>query len=177
MATVTLTSSYVEFGPCQVTFDAVDLGAFKGGVTFAYSYDVVKSKPDQLSAPNQGWVTNESVVVTTPMIETNIAQLQYVMPLGSYSTSDSKKKITVGGDQFTTADLKQLVITPTTDGFGTLDTDNNNKITIYKAMCMGPVEKQYNMESERVTSLEFHAFADTSRTTGDMLFAIGDTSF
>lgn len=177
MATMTFTSSYVEFGPCQVTFNAYDLGSFKGGVTFRYSYTIVKSKPTQLATANQGWITGEEAIVTVPMIETNITMLQYVMPSGTYSTSGSKHKIVVGGGQLTTSDQHQLIITPTTDGSGTLDSDANNKITVHKAMCMGPIEKQYNMESERTTSLQFDGFADTTRTANDQLFAMGDISF
>jgi len=174
MATGTTTSGNVEFGPCQITFGAVDLGSFKGGVTTNYSYTVVKSKPDQLSTANNAWVTEESIVVTVPILETDISNMQYIMPTGTYATSSTKKEITIGGTQLASADFQQLILTPTTDNSFTLDTDSNNKITIHKALCMGPIEKTYNMEGERVITVEFHGFADTTKAAGEQLMSYGD---
>lgn len=176
MATVSITSTDVEFGPCQVTFGGADLGSFKGGVTFTYSYNIIKSKPDQLSAPNNAWMTEETVVVSVPILETDLTSLQYIMPLGSYSTSGASKKIEVGGDQISSSDFKELIITPVTDGSATLDTDDNNDITVHSCLCMGPIEKSYNMDGERIVKVEFHAFADTSENAGEQLFTLGDVS-
>ena len=175
MAVKTITSTDVEFGACQVTFGAVDLGSFKGGVTFNYSYNVVKSKPDSLSAPNNAWMTNEDVVVTVPILETDVLSLQYVMPLGHYYINGTDKKMEVGGDQIVSGDFKELIIIPITDGSATLSTDENARITVHKALCMGPIEKGYNMENERIVTVEFHGFADTTESAGEQLFTLGDT--
>ncbi len=176
MSTVSINSADVEFGPCQVTFGGTDLGSFKGGVKFHYGYGVAKSKPDQLSAPNNAWVTSEEVIVTVPILETNITKLQYIMPTGTYTLDGAKEKITVGGNQITSDNFQQLVITPITDGSGTLSTDENDKITVHKALCMGPIEKTYNLEGERVITVEFHGFADTTKDAGNQLFTFGDTT-
>lgn len=177
MAVKTITSGSVEFGPCQVTFGATELGSFKGGVTTNYTYTLVKSKPDSLSAPNNAWVTEESFVVTVPVLETIISQMQYWIPTGSYSTSSTKKKMEVGGDQIASGDFKQLILTPITDNSGTLDTDANNKCTVHKALQEGNIEKGYNSDGERVCTLEFHAYSDTSESAGEQLFTWGDVSF
>ena len=176
MSTVSITSTDVEFGSCQVTFGGVDLGSFKGGVTFHYGYTVTKSKPDQLSAPNTAWITVEEATVKVPILETDATSLQYVMPAGTYVLDGSKEKISVGGTQLVSGDFQQLIITPTTDGSATISTDANTKVTIHKALCMGPIDKTYNMEGERVITVEFHAFADTTKSAGNQLFTLGDTT-
>ena len=177
MSTVSITNTDVEYGPCQVTFGAVDLGSFKGGVRVRYSYGVIKSKPDQLSSPNNAWINSEEAVVTVPILETDITSLQYLIPTGTYATDATKKKIKIGGTQLASADFATLIITPVSDGSATLDTDANKKSTIWKALCMGPIEKTYNSEGERVVTVEFHGFADTTRAAGDQLMTLGDTSF
>jgi len=176
MASVSITNTDVEFGPCQVTFGGVDLGSFKGGVRFHYGYGVIKSKPDQLSAPNNAWMTNEEATITVPILETDLTSLQYIMPTGTYTLDGSKKKITVGGTQIASGDFQELIITPITDGAATISTDANDVITVHKVLCMGPVDKTYNMEGERVVTVEFHAFADTSESAGNQLFTLGDTT-
>ena len=72
MAVKTITSGNVEFGACQVTFGVTDLGAFKGGVTTNYTYTKVESKPDSLSAANQAFVTEESMIITIPLLEVDL---------------------------------------------------------------------------------------------------------
>ena len=176
MANVSITSTDVEFGSCQVTLGGVDLGSFKGGVVFHYGFTVVKSKPDQLSSPNNAWITTEEATVRVPILETDLTSLQYVMPAGAYTLDGSKEKIVVGGAQLASADFQQLIITPTTDGAATISTDANTKVTIHKALCMGPIDKTYNMEGERVLTIEFHAFADTTKSAGNQLFTLGDTT-
>ncbi len=177
MSVVSITATDVEYGPCQVTFNAVDLGSFKGGVKLHYAYGVIKSKPDQLAGPNNAWVNSEEATVSVPILETDITSLQYLIPTGVYSTSATKKKITLGGTQLASGDFATLIITPISDGSATLDTDANKKATLWKALCMGPIEKTYNSEGERVVTVEFHGFFDTTRTAGDQLLTLGDTSF
>lgn len=177
MAVQTITATNVRFGACQVTFGGTDLGSFKGGVRLRYNFGVVKSRPDSLGTANNAWMTGEEVVVTVPMLETVISMLRYILPTGVYSTDATKKKITIGGTQIASGDFQTLIIIPITDGSATLDTDANNKVTVWKTLCMGPVEETYNMENEKVVTVEFHGFTDTTRAAGDQLMTFGDTSF
>jgi hypothetical protein len=129
-----------------------------------------------LAGPNNAWVNNEEVTVKVPILETDLTSLQYVIPTGTYVTDSTKKKIEIGGTQLASGDFATLIITPISDGSATLDTDANHKATLWKALCMGPIDKSYNSEGERVVTLQFDGFFDTTRPAGDQLLTLGDTS-
>ena len=176
MATVTGTPTYIMYGPCQITFDGTDLGYFKGGSTFRYDVTYIDVKPDQLSSKLKSFVTGEACVLTVPMLETDLAKLTLVMPTGSYTLDGTKKKIQVGGDQLASTDYKEVVLTETTDGSGTISTDSNTKVTIHSALAQIKLEKAYNMENERIVPVEFHGYADTTNSAGNQLFELGDAT-
>ena len=178
MSIMTGTAGNIEFGPCQVTFNAVDLGYFKGGVTFRYDVAWKDIEVDQSSMPVDVRVQSEKAVATVPMAETDLATLRYMMPTGTYTLDGSgvKKKIEVGGGQISVSNAYQLIITPLTDGSGTLTSSNNEKITIYKAFPKIQFNKAYNRDNERVVPVEFHALKDTTKDAGKQLFLLGDST-
>jgi len=178
MSTMTGTAGNIEFGPCQVTFNAVDLGFFKGGVTFRYDVSWFDLTADQSSMLLDQKVVDERAVLTVPMLETDLGTLKNVMAMGTYTldTGGVKKKIEVGGKQVTSSQAYQVIVTPTTDGSGTLTTDTNQKLTIYKAMPHIQLNKTYNRNGERVVQVEFHALADTTKAAGKQLFLMGDST-
>lgn len=178
MAIVAGTPDNIEFGPCQVTFDAVDLGFFKGGVVFTYTVDFYELEVDQSSMYVGTRVMKEMAMATVPMVETNLGILQNVMQTGTYTldTGGDKEKIEFGGKQLLEADQKELVITPISDGAGTISTDLNETITIYKSIAMPQFEKTYNREGERVVPVEFKAYRDGTQAANAQLFLLGDAT-
>jgi len=180
MTVITGTPSNIEFGPCQVTFNAVDLGFFKGGVVFNYSVTFYDIRVDQSTMPVETRVSQESAMATVPMAETDLATLSTVMVTGTYvlDSGGAKKKISFGGKQISVADNgAELIITPISDGSGTLTTDDNEIITIYSAIAKMPsFEKTYNLDGERVVPVEFHAFRDSTKDAGEQFFLMGDST-
>jgi hypothetical protein len=178
MAEMSGDSGNIEFGPCQVTFNSVDLGFFMGGVTFAYNVEYLDLEADQSSMPLEPRITKETAVVTVPMTETDLATLSNVMPTGTYvlDAGAVKKKLSVGGGQVGSADLAELVLTPISDGCGTLTTDNNELLTVHKAFAKIQFEKAYDRENQRVVPVEFHAYRDSTKSCGEQLFLLGDST-
>ena len=64
MATIVGTASYINFGPCQVTYNASDLGYFDGGVSFRYEIDYYEIEVDQLATPIEPRIVAERAVAT-----------------------------------------------------------------------------------------------------------------
>ncbi len=178
MSTMTGTAGNIEFGPCQVTFNAVDLGFFKGGVVFRYDITWYDITADQSSMLLDQKVVDERAVLTVPMMETDLASVRYLLATGTYTLDSglTKKKIEVGGKQVASSQAYQVIVTPTTDGSGTLGTDNNQKLTIYKGMPHIQYTKTYNRQGERIVNVEFHALADTTKGAGKQLFLLGDST-
>lgn len=176
MALIDGDSANIEFGPCQVTFNAVDLGFFKGGVTAVYTVEYVDFEVDQSSMLVDTRMKSERFVVTVPMVETDLPTLYGVMPTGTYAGSGSEKKIEFGGDQLSSSDLKELIINPISDGSGTISTDVNERLTVYKAHARPQLNLAYNRDGERVVPIEFHGFRDSTKNAGKQLFMLGDSA-
>ena len=178
MATISSDATKIEYGPCQVTYNAVDLGFFKGGVTFSYEVGYYDLEVDQSSMLVGSRVQSERCVATVPMVETDLTTLNNVLQTGTYTldSGGSKKKIEVGGKQISASEELELIITPLSDGSGTLTADNNEKITIYKALAKIQFEKAYNRDGERVVPVEFHGYQDSTKAAGKQLFLLGDST-
>lgn len=178
MSVMTGTASKIEFGPCQVTYNAVDLGYFKGGVVFKYDVGWFDIESDQSSMIVDSKVMSERAVLTVPMQETDLATLQTVMATGTYTLDGGgvKKKIEVGGKQPASSTFYQVIVTPLSDGSGTLSTDANEKITIYKAVPKIQLSKAYTRSGERIVPVEFHAIKDSTKDAGKQLYLLGDST-
>jgi len=72
--------------------------------------------------------------------------------------------------------LLQLIIIPLTDNAGTISTDSNQKVTIYKAFPKMTLEYTFDRSGKRLVTVEFHAYANTGNSAGDQLFLLGDTA-
>lgn len=168
----------IQFGPCQVTFGAQDLGYFSGGVEFVAGAEYMDIEVDQSSMPQEGRLIKETAMATVPMAETNLDMLRHVMPQGTYvlDTGAVKEKISVGGKQISSGDYKELIITPISDGSGTLTTDDNEKVTIHKALAKIQFKKAYNRDGIRVVPVEFHAYEDHSQAANERLYLLGDST-
>ena len=180
MSTMTGDVGKLEFGPCQVTFNGVDLGYTKGGVTVEYSQTFLDVEVDQSTMLADIRLQSERVMATVPMAQTDIDSLisasHSTMPAGTRTAQSTKRKIDIGGTAVDYNDAKELIITPLSDGAGTLSSDANNKVTIYKAFPKIQWQKAYNLGDIRIITVEFHGLMDTSKATGVQLFTIGDTT-
>ncbi len=180
MSSMTGTVGNMEFGPCQVTFNGVDLGYTKGGVTVEYTQNFMDIPVDQSTMIADVRLTEERVVATVPMAETDIDSLISTshsnMPSGTRTAESAKRKIEIGGKQVSASDAKELIIVELADGAGTLSTDANKKVTIHKAFPKIQWSKKYDLGDVRVVTVEFHGIMDTSNSAGNQLMTIGDAT-
>jgi len=179
MSQMTGDSANFDFGPCQVTFNAVDLGYVKGGVKVDYAVNYVDLTVDQSPLLVGNRVQSERIVVSVPMAETDLDTLAEVMKTGTKITDGgdpTKKQITFGGKQVSESDAKQLILTPLSDGGLTLETDANKKLTIFKAFPRVQYSKAYSLDDIKVVPVEFHGLMDSTKAAGAQLFAIGDVT-
>ncbi len=178
MATMTITSSDIQMSSAQLTVGGTDIGATNGGIKFTPTVAIQKVFVDQSSMPQRHFITQEEATLTANLTEYNLTKLALVMPGGTYTLDAGavKKKIEVGGDQIATADYVELVVTPTTDGIGTLTTDNNLKITIFKCIPITRPELSFTKDGVRFVPVTFDAIADSTKATGKQLYLLGDST-
>ncbi len=169
----------IEYGPCNVTYNAIDLGWFQGGVTAVYTVEWLDIEVDLYSAPVDSRVMKESIIVTVPLAETDLTTLQQLMPMGTYVLDGGgvKKKIGIGGAQVAKTDFKELKVIPTEDNSGTeVSANENEMITVFVARPNIQFNKAYNRDGNRVVPVEFMGLVDTTKTAGLNLCLFGDST-
>jgi len=178
MTDMTFTDAKIEMSAAQITFGGTDLGGTTGGATFTYTVGMQKIFVDQSSMPRKHKITQEECQAVVNLSEYSFDNLRKALPAGTYTldSGGAKEKIEIGGTQIVSGDYEELIITPVTGGSGTIDTDSNLKVTIYKAIAISNLELGFTKEGVRVIAITFDAIADTTKAAGKQLFALGDTT-
>ena len=179
MGTRTLTPTNINYGAAGITFNSIELGLFQDAVTFTHDITYYEVTSSQISMLLTKRIISERATVVVAMLETELNKLTAVMNSGTYTldSGNTKKKIEFGGHQIADADADTLVITPLGDGIGTETTDNNELITIYKALPEIKLSYAFSLEDGSwVVPVEFHAVQDSTKATGKQLFMLGDST-
>jgi len=161
----------VKLGVCNITFNDVDLGHTKGGVVVTYTpeyHDVTVDKFGNTIVEKV--LIGEKLTVKAPIAEATMSNLAVAMPVTSGDTS----KTTIG-DQVGTALAtlaKQLVLHPIANDAADLSED----VVLYKAIVGSEIALDYTYDGERIVEVTFEALLDESRSAGDYLGLIGDST-
>jgi hypothetical protein len=162
----------------QLTVGGTDIGATDGGIKFTPVMGIKKVFVDQSSMPVRHFITQEEAGLTANLTEYNLTKMNLVMAGHTYTLDSgaTKKKIEVGGGQISTANYVELVVTPITDGSGTISTDANLKITIYKCIPVKHPELSFMKDGVRYIPVQFDAIADSTKAAGKQLYLLGDST-
>lgn len=161
----------VKLGVCNVTFNDVALGHTKGGVTVSYEptyHDVSVDAYGETVVDKR--LLGERLVATVPLAEATLANLQVAIPEGTTSGS----KLTIGssvGDSLAD-EAKELVLHPVENASDNLDDD----VVFHKAVVSSTIELPYQNDGERIIEVEFVALLDESKSDGNYLGLIGDST-
>jgi hypothetical protein len=163
--------SNVKLGVCSVTFNNVALGHTKGGVTVTYAPSYHDITVDQYGETIVGKrLLGEKLSAKVPLAETTLANLQVAIPEGTTSGS----KLTIGssvGDALED-NAHQLVLHPIANDSDNLDDD----VVIHKAVVVSPIEISYKNDGEKIYEVEFDAMLDETKTDGNYLGFVGDST-
>ena len=159
----------VRLGPCDVTYNSVNLGLTKGGVTLELETETYEVKVDQYgeSAISEV-ITARNVTVTVPMAETTLDNLVLVMPgatkVGTGANSRVDIKSAVGTNLLASA--QELKLHPRDMG-----TSEELDVVIPQASTGGNISFSYNANEERVYQVTFKGYVNAAT---DHLLSIGD---
>lgn len=162
----------VKVGVCSVTFGGIDLGHTKGGVEVSYEpihKDVMVDTYGQ--TPVQKYLIGEKFTAKVPLAEYSIANLRNAMPQTEFAGA-ANARVTIGhkAGQAATADAQQLVLHPIAEGTRAFD------IVMYKAYSESSVVLSHKIDEERVIEVEFVALIDETKSDGNYLGLIGDST-
>ena len=155
-----------DLGPCQITFNSVDLGKTKGGVIFRDSMDQVAVSEDQAgTTPVDHILTGRKISVEVLMSRSTLAQLTKVIPGASSMGSYAVIKNQAGIARASTA--QQLILAPLVNGVASTE-----RLTIFKASPVTEIELQFDNENQRVYKVTFNVYPDADN--GNRLYQIGN---
>ncbi len=161
----------VKLGVCSVKFNSVDLGHTKGGVTVTYEptyHDVTVDMYGETVVDKR--LLGEKLLAKVPLAESTLANLQIAIPEGTTSGS----KLTIGstvGDSLAD-ESKQLVLHPIANASDNLDDD----VIFHKAVVSSTIEMPFANDGEKIIEVEFTALLDETKSDGNYLGFIGDST-
>ncbi len=161
----------VKLGVCSVSFNGVDLGHTKGGVTVTYEptyHDMTVDYYGETVIDKR--LLGERLVAKIPLAEATLSNLQIAIPEGTLSGS----KLTIGssvGDSLSDS-AKELVLHPIANESSNLADD----VVFHKAVVASSVELPYLNDGERIMEVEFVAMIDEDKNDGNYLGFIGDST-
>jgi len=149
------TAANVKLGTCSVTFNNVDLGYTKGGVSVSYSTESVEKTVDQEDAPIGEIITKQSFEVKVPMAEYDLQKFETLLPDATLTIDNldpNKMKLELGGGAGTDllALAAELVIAPLGGGA-------NDQIVVHHAVPIPNIEFSFEKDNVRVFEVTFKA--------------------
>ena len=162
----------VQLGPCSVSYNNSDLGHTKGGVEVTYEpvyKDVSVDKYGETVV--EKYLTGEKLSAKVPLAEFTIVNLKAAMPQGTYAGA-ANARITLGKSAGQQAKVlaAQLVLHPLNQG------TRRHDVIFHKAYVASQVVLPHNLEDEKVIEVTFEALLDETKTDGNYLGMIGDST-
>lgn len=163
----------VKLGPCSVKFNGVDVGHTKGGVTVSYEaeyHDVQVDKYGNTVAEKV--LLGEVLKATVPLAEHTIANMLVAIPAAT--SAGGGDRATIGKDaglRMSTV-AAELVLHPLANDVADLSED----VGLHKAVSAEGIEWKYAADGERMAEVVFHALLDETKTDGNRLGFIGDST-
>lgn len=162
----------VQVGVCTVTYNSVDLGHTKGGVEVSYEpvyKDVAVDKYGETVV--EKYLIGEKLTAKVPLAEYTIANLRNSMPQSTFAGA-ANSRITIGASagQKAKVDSYQLVLHPQIEG------TRRHDIVFHKAYVSSTIVLPHKNDEEKVVEVTFEALLDETKSDGNYLGLIGDST-
>jgi hypothetical protein len=162
----------VQLGVCEVTFNGVNLGHTKNGVELTYEpehHDVTVDKYGNTVV--QKYLIGEKLMAKVALAEFTIANLGVAIPQGAFAgAANSRRTIGAAAGKKATDDSAQLVLHPINEG------TRRHDVVIHKAYVGSTIVLNHKNDEEKIIEVEFHALLDETKSDGNYLGFIGDST-
>lgn len=162
----------VQLGVCEVTFNGVNLGHTKGGVEVTYEPEFHDVSVDKYgNTVVEKYLIGEKFMAKVPLAEFTIANLAVAIPNGQFAgAANARRLIGSQAGKKATDSAAQLVLHPISEG------TRRHDIVIHQAFPSSPVTLKHANDEEKIMEVEFHAILDESKSDGNYLGFIGDST-
>lgn len=162
----------VKVGVCSVSFNGLDLGHTKGGVEVSYEpthKDVSVDKYGETVV--EKYLIGEKFTAKVPLAEYTIANLRNSIPQSTFAgAANTRILVGISAGQSAKADSYQLVLHPVGEGTRKFD------IVMYKAYVASTIMLPHKVDEEKVIEVVFEALLDETKSDGNYLGLIGDST-
>lgn len=162
----------VKVGVCTVTLGGTDLGHTKGGVEVSYE-PVYKDVSVDLYGETivEKYLIGEKLTAKVALAESTIANMRNAIPQATFAGA-ANRRITIGAKAGKAAkeDSAQLVLHPVGEGTRAFD------VVFHKAYVSSTVVLPHRNDEEKVVEVTFEALLDETKTDGNYLGLIGDST-
>lgn len=161
----------IALGPCSIIVDGTDIGHTIGGTTLKYTptyHDTVVDKYGKTVV--EKWLVSEKWEAEFSIAEFTFANLKVAMPEGTQTST----KITLGaiaGKKLSSA-AHVVVLHPNEKA----SNDKSADAVFYKGVISGPISIDYKSDGERILKCQLEGLIDESRSDGNLLGLIGDST-
>lgn len=162
----------VELGAVDVSVDGVSVGHCKGGAEVSYEPEYAESSVDAYgSTPVEARLKGERFTAKVRFAEYTIANLRKAMPQTQFAGA-ANARITLGAKAGKKAsdDAVELVLHPSDKG------TREHDVVMYKAAVVSSVVVNHNNDDDKVIEVEFLALVDETKSDGNYLGLIGDST-
>lgn len=150
------------------TSGGTDVGCTNGGVTVSYSFETRDIYCDQVTAPVETAIINETATIAFDMLESDADNLAIALQQCTTTTDAGvANKIGVGG--LITVNFTPLMLEITNND----DTSLKTTWTFFKTLS-GGMESSFERENPTAITVTFTAYADTSHASGHQLFSVNE---
>lgn len=161
----------VKVGICDVYFNGAHLGHTKGGVEVSYEPVYHEVAVDAYGeTPVEKYLIGEKWTAKVPLAEYTIANLNIAIPQSTLAGSNARVTLGAKAGKKATDDAAQLILHPV----GASGAEND--IVLYKAYVDSTVVLPHRNDEERLIEVTFIALLDESKSDGNYLGLIGDSS-
>jgi hypothetical protein len=165
------TLSNVQLGPCQIYINGTDVGHSIGGVEYTYAAEFHEVKLDKYgNTIAEKFLLGEKLTAKLPLAEFTLNNIKRAIPFGTLSGG----KVTIGkiAGAKATDQAMLIVCHPRERAAG----DRSFDLVIYKAIQTGEVTIKHDPDAEKVLECTFEGLIDETRSDGNMLGLIGDST-
>lgn len=163
----------IKLGSCSVNYNGVDLGHTKGGVEVSYEPKYVDITADLYGdTVVDKRLVGEKFLVKVPLAEKTIVNLKQAIPQSTYAGA-ANARITIGtqaGLNTAKSLAAQLVIHPLFEQTLAFD------VVLYKAYVSSNVPLKHDNSGETIFMVTFEALLDETKSAGNYLGLIGDST-
>ena len=149
------------------TAGGTDVGCTSGGVTVSYSFETRDIYCDQITAPVETAVINETATIKFDMLESDADNLAIALQQCTTTTDAGvANKIGVGG-------LVSVNFTPLMLVIKDNDSALTTTWTFFKTIS-GGMETNFERDNPTALTVTFTAYADTTHASGHQLFSVNE---